>query len=87
MAKFSRDLTVRGSESTLKLLLGHGIVTDYESALSDFPKKSDGKPLSLKGVNDTAVRLAETCIYTMERRSFAIAPHSRRARSESMSHV
>ena len=89
MAEFARELTVRGSEYTLKLLLGHGVVAEYESAMSDFPKKPDGKPVSFKGINDTAVRLAEACISTMERRSNEIAAQSqsRRARSESVSHV
>ena len=89
MAAYARDLTVRGSESTLKLLLGNGVTIDYETILADFPKKPDGKPLSLKGVTDTAMRLSELSIHTMERRSNEIATRSqsRRARSESMSHV
>ena len=49
MADFARTLAVRGSESTLKLLMGHGIECDYEAALSEFPRKPDGKPVSLKG--------------------------------------
>ena len=89
VAEFARDLTVRGSESTIKLLLGNGVVADYEAALSDFPKRSDGQPLSLKGVTEAATRLSRTCIDTMERRSVAVAsmPKSRRARSESVSHI
>ena len=89
MAAFARDLMVRGPESTLKLLLGNGVAIDYETIMSDFPKKPDGKPLSLKGVTDTAVRLSDICIRTMERRSNEIATRSqsRRARSESVSHV
>ena len=89
VAEFARDLTVRGSESTIKLLLGNGVVADYEAALSDFPKRPDGQPLSLKGVTEAATRLSRTCIDTMERRSVAVAamPKSRRARSESVSRV
>jgi len=67
MADFARALTVRGSESTLKLLMGHGIACDYESALSEFPRKADGKPVSLKGVSGAAARLAEVFMATMER--------------------
>ena len=69
MANFARTLTVRGSESTLKLLMGHGIDCDYEAALSEFPRKSDGKPVSLKGVSGAATRLAEVFMATMERRA------------------
>ena len=47
MADFARALAVRGSESTLKLLLGHKVECDYEAALSEFPRKPDGKPVSL----------------------------------------
>ena len=54
MAAFARTLTIRGSEFTLKLLLGHGIEGDYEAALSDFPRKPDGKLVSLRGVNEPA---------------------------------
>ena len=69
MADFARANTVRGSESTLKLLMGHGIACDYEAALSEFPRKSDGKPVSLKGVSGAATRLAEVFMNTTERRA------------------
>ena len=69
MANFARANTVRGSESTLKLLMGHGIACDYEGALSEFPRKPDGKPVSLKGVSGAATRLAEVFMNTMERRA------------------
>ena len=39
MAGFARANTVRGSESTIKLLMGHGIDCDYEAALFAFPRK------------------------------------------------
>ena len=85
MAEFARTLTVRGSESTLKLLMGHGIDYDYEAALSEFPRKPDGKPVSLKGVSGAAARLAEVFMATMERRAAETAARLRRARSESTS--
>ena len=69
MANFARANTVRGSESTLKLLMGHGIACNYEGALSEFPRKPDGKPVSLKGVSGAAARLAEVFMSTMERRA------------------
>jgi hypothetical protein len=73
MADFSRTLAVRGSTSTLKLLMGHGVECDYEKALSDIPRQPDGKPLSLRGVNDAATRLAEVFMQTMERRAVEAA--------------
>ena len=69
MANFARVNTVRGSESTIKLLMGHGITCDYEAALSEFPRKPDGKPVSLRGVSGAATRLAEVFMNTMERRA------------------
>ena len=73
MAGFARANTVRGSESTIKLLMGHGIDCDYEAALSAFPRKPDGKPISLKGVSGAAARLAEVFMTTMERRALETA--------------
>jgi len=73
MAGFARANTVRGSKSTIKLLMGHGIVCDYEAALSAFPRKPDGKPISLKGVSGAAARLVEVFMTTMERRAVETA--------------
>ena len=73
MAGFTRANTVRGSESTIRLLMGHGIDCDYEAALSAFPQKPDGKPISLKGVSGAAARLAEVFMNTMERRALETA--------------
>jgi len=78
MANFARANTVRGSESTLKLLMGHGIDCDYESALSEIPRKPDGKPVSLKGVSGAASRLAEVFMNTMERRAVETASRLQR---------
>ena len=85
MASFARALTVRGSESTLKLLLGHEIKGDFEAALTDFPRKPGGKLLPLKHVSEPASRLANICINTMERRVAEVAARASRARSEPMS--
>ena len=85
MASFARTLTVRGSETTLKLLLGHGIEGDFKAALSDFPRKPDGKLVSLKHLNEPASQLAEIFMTTVERRSVEVANRARRARSESAS--
>ena len=85
MASFARTLTVRGSETTLKLLLGDGIEGDFKAALSDFPQRPDGKLVSLKHVNEPAAQLAEIFMTTVERRSTEVANRARRARSESAS--
>ena len=85
MASFARALTVRGSESTLKLILGHGIEGNFEAAMSEFPRKPNGKLVSLKHVSEPAARLANIFIATMERREAEIATRESRARSESMS--
>ena len=85
MADFARTLAVRGSESTLKLLMGHGIDCDYEAALSEFPRKPDGKPVSLRGVTGPAARLAEVFMATMERRATEVAARLLRSKSESTS--
>ena len=85
MASFARALTVRGSESTLKLILGHGIKGDFEAAMSDFPRRPGGKPMSLKSVSEPAARLANMFIATMERRAAEVATRESRARSESVS--
>ena len=85
MTNFARALTVRSSETTLKLLLGHGIEGDFEAALSTFPRKPGGKLVSLKHLNEPAAKLAETFMATMERRAEEVAASASRARSESMS--
>ena len=85
MANFARTLTVRGSETTLKLLLGHGIEGDFKAALSDFPRKPGGKLVSLKHVNEPAAKLAEIFMTTMERWTAEVAARASRARSELMS--
>ena len=42
MKDFVRAQTVRGSELTFRLLLGHEIAGDFEAVVSDFPRKPDG---------------------------------------------
>jgi hypothetical protein len=82
---FARGCTVRGSEYTLKLLLGNGVEVDFERSLSEYPKRSNGKPLSFKDVTDTATRLSEVCIQTMERHAEVIRTQSRKTKTESAS--
>ena len=85
MASFARTLTVRGSESTLKLILGHGIEGDFEAAMSEFPRKPNGKLVSLKHVSEPASRLANIFMATMERRAAEIATRESRTKPESTS--
>ena len=85
MANFARALTVCGSESTLKLILGHGIEGNFEAAMSDFPRKAGGKLISLKHVSERATRLANLFMNTMDRRATEVAARASRARSESVS--
>ena len=70
---WARDLTVCGSEVTLKLLLVNGVEANYEAALSDYPKKSNGKPLPFRRISDAAARLAKASICTGERHHAAIS--------------
>ena len=85
VADFARELTVHGSEYTLRLLLGNGVEADFDSALSDYPKKPDGRPLSFRGVTEPATRLSEICVQTMERRAEAVRAQSRKSRAGSIS--
>ena len=53
--------------------------------MSDFPRRPNGKIMSLKGVSEPAVGLADIFIATMERCMAEAANHESRARSELMS--
>ena len=66
MASFARALMVRGSNSTFKLILGHGISGDFATAMSDHPRQPNRKALPLKHVAEPAARLAETFMATMD---------------------
>ena len=49
MADYSHAQTVRGSELTFQLLLGHQIAGDFDKVACEFRKKPDGKTASLSG--------------------------------------
>lgn len=83
MANFTRAQTVRGSELTFKLLLGHGVAGDFKKVVVDFPRKPDGRTTSLSSVKDEAAQLAEDMVSMVERRVAEVASRSARARSES----
>ena len=83
MTNFIRTQTVRGSELTFRLLLGHGISGDFEAAASDFPRRPDGKFKSLTSVKDKATQLAGKLIDTFERKLAESAAKKGRAPSGS----
>ena len=85
MASFARALTVRGSESTFKMILAHGIPGDFASAMAALPMRSNGKMVSLKRVAQEAAQLAETFMTTMERLTAEAARRASRGTSESAS--
>ena len=86
MADYTRAQTVRGSELTFQLLLGHQVVGDFEKVASDLPRRPDGKTASLSGVKARASQLAATLVATFERRlakAAEIAARKGRSQSES----
>ena len=83
MASFGRAQTVRGSEITFQLLLGHGVAADFEKVVADFPRKPDGKKVKLGPVKEEATQLAEKMMSMVERAAAELAARSVRARSES----
>ena len=86
MADYTRAQTVRGSELTFQLLLGHQVVGDFEKVASDFPWRPDGKTASLSGVKARASQLATTLVATFERRiAKAREMAARKGRSQSES--
>ena len=62
MADFTRDQTVRGSELTFNLLLGHGVATDFKKVVAGFPQTPDGRTVKLSAVKDEVARLAEDMV-------------------------
>ena len=68
MTDYTRTQTVRGSELTFQLLLGHQVAGDFSKAVSHFPKRPDCKMLSLKEVKPEASRLAQEVVSLFEKR-------------------
>lgn len=85
MASFARSLMVRGSESTFKLILPHGIPGNFAAAMSDLPRRPNGKAMSLKPVAQPTAQLAETFMETMDRIAIEAANRATRGMSESAS--
>ena len=86
IADYTRAQTVRGSELTFQLLLGHQVVGDFEKVVSDFPRRPDGKTASLSNVKARASQLAARLIETFEKRIAKAAElAARKSRSQSES--
>ena len=86
LADYTRAQTVRGSELTFQLLLGHQVVGDFEKVVSDFPRRPDGKTASLSNVKARASQLAATLVATFEKKiakAAEMAARKGRAQSES----
>ena len=83
LADYTRAQTVRGSELTFQLLLGHQVVGDFEKVVSDFPRKPDGRTASLSGVKAQASQLAAKLVATFEKRiAKAAEMAARKSRSQ-----
>ena len=81
----ARALTVRGSESTFKMILAHKIPGDFASAVADVPRRSNGKPVSMKPVAQQASELARALMATTERLAAEAASRQVKGVSESAS--
>ena len=58
---------VRGSQTTLLMLLGHGFEGDFDKAMSVRPRGPDGKPLPLGDFSERSRELAQKLADTMEK--------------------
>ena len=83
MADYTQAQTVRGSEFTFQLLLGHKVDCDYEKVAGEFPKKPDGKTASVSHTKPEVSRLAEKLVTTYKKRvAKALEAAARKSRSE-----
>ena len=84
MTDYTRSQTVRGSEFTFQLLLGHKVECDYEKVAGEFPKRPDGKTVSVSHTKSEASRLAQKLVDTYQKRvAKALEAAARKSRSES----
>ena len=84
MADYSQAQTVRGSEFTFQLLLGHKVDYDYEKVAGEFPKKPDGRTASVSHTKPEASRLAAKLVATYQARvAKSLEAAARKSRSES----
>ena len=66
---FRREHTVRGSQTTLLMLLGHGFEGDFDKAMSGLPRGPDGKPVALGGFAERSRELAQKLTETLEKQA------------------
>ena len=85
MASFAHALTVRGSESTFKMILAHRIPGDFASDVADLPRHSNGRPVSTKPVAEQAAQLARAFMATTERLATEASHRASKGVSESAS--
>ena len=82
IADFRREHTVRGSQTTLLMLLGHDFEGDFDRAMSGRPRGPDGKPLPLGEFSERTRELAQKLVYTMEKE---VAKHAEKAKKSTSS--
>ena len=84
MADYTRNQTVRGSEFTFQLLLGHKVECDYEKVAGEFPKRPNGKTAFVSHTKSEASRLAQKLVDTYHKRvAKALEAAAWKSRSES----
>ena len=84
MADDMHAQTVRSSKFTFQLLLGHTIACDYEKIAGEFPKRPNGKTVSVSHTKSEASRLAEKLVTTYQKRvAKALEAAAQRGRPES----
>ena len=83
IADYCREHMIRGSQTTLLMLLGHGFEGDFDKAMSGRPRGPDGKPLPLGEFSERSRELAKKLADTMEKEA---AKHAEKAKKSTSSH-
>ena len=78
---FRREHTVRGSQTTLLMLLGHGFEGDFDKAMSGLPCGPDGKPMALSGFPERSRELAQKLTGTLEKQAAKRAEKAKKSAS------
>ena len=81
IADFPREHTVRGSLTTLLMLLGHGFEGDFDKAMSGRPRGPDGKLLPLGEFSERSRELAQKLADTMEKQAAKLAEKAKKSTS------
>ena len=64
---FRREHTVRGSQTTLLMLLRHGLEGDFDKAMSGLPRGPDGRLVALGSFAERSRELAQRLTETLEK--------------------